>query len=227
MLVDGSIAASSGATVAAGATLGGHGTVPGIDGAGLVSPGSSPGIFTAASVDGSGGLDFAFEFTAPGDPDYGNALASINDVLRLTDADPFSATPLEFDGSDPDNTVDIYFDMDIVGVGDTFRGGFFTDRNADFLSDIAGAEYNYYVRGDGHGHVEFLGTNYYSLEDYLGVAGFSVSTVPELAHFVGGDAQGYVMQLTAVPEPGALVLMAVGALGLIACWWRRRHRTTR
>jgi hypothetical protein len=120
LLVDGSIASSSGATVAGGATLGGSGFVPVIRGAGRGSPGDSPGILTAPSVDPAGGLDFALEFTA-GSPDYGNAAASINDVLRLTDADPF------IDSLGAANNVSLYFNVDTLSTGETFKGGFFTD----------------------------------------------------------------------------------------------------
>ena len=92
LLVNGSIASSSGVSVASGATLGGSGSVPTISGAGLVSVGNSPGILTAPSVTTSGGVDFAMEFTHTGSPTYGSPTASVNDVLHLTGATPFSRT---------------------------------------------------------------------------------------------------------------------------------------
>src|SRR5439155_13740972 len=44
LLVDGSIFSSSGVSVAGGATLGGHGNVSAISGAGTIAPGDSPGF---------------------------------------------------------------------------------------------------------------------------------------------------------------------------------------
>ncbi|MCC5851139.1 MAG: autotransporter-associated beta strand repeat-containing protein, partial [Verrucomicrobia bacterium] len=85
LLINGNHSAATGAvTVAAGGTLGGSGRIGGaILGAGLVSPGNSPGIFTAVSVTGSEGTDFAFEFGQIGAPTWSAAAASGNDVLRL------------------------------------------------------------------------------------------------------------------------------------------------
>ena len=74
--------------VGSGATLGGAGFVTGaIGGAGLVSPGNSPGILTAGSLDPSGGTDFIFEITRSA-PNFLDREASVNDVLRLTDPTP-------------------------------------------------------------------------------------------------------------------------------------------
>lgn len=217
LLVHGSIATSPSVTVAAGATLGGRGAVPAILGAGLVSPGASPGILTAPSVDPALGLDFAFEFTAAGSPDYSGAAASVNDVLRLTSASAPFASAL-----DADNRVDIYLNVADVSVGDVFRGGFYTDLDADFLALIEGADFRYFLLGDGGGTHAFGGVDYYTLDEFGAVPGFAVSTAAENALFASGPAAGFVMQLTAVPEPGTLLLAALGVL-LLAVFGRRRR----
>ena len=82
----GTVVSSAGTlAVGSGATLGGVGFVTGaIGGAGLVSPGNSPGILTAGSLDPSGSTDFVFEITGS-TPNFGDREASVNDVLRLTD----------------------------------------------------------------------------------------------------------------------------------------------
>jgi len=81
-------------TVRVSGTLGGSGRFLGtIEGGGQVGPGNSPGILTAAATDPTEGMDYNFEFTSTGMPTYSNNTASVNDVLRLTDATtPFTAS---------------------------------------------------------------------------------------------------------------------------------------
>ena len=110
-----------------------------VTGAGLGSPGNSPGILTVSQTDPSGGMDFAFELTAIGDPLWSNAGASVNDVWRNTPgSDPFAGGTF-----DSDNVIDIYFGVGVLASGDMFRGGFFTDFNSDFLSTVS-AEFRSY-----------------------------------------------------------------------------------
>jgi autotransporter-associated beta strand protein len=200
--VDGSIVNSSEVNVAAGAWLAGSGLVPGISGAGLVSPGASPGILTAPLADPAGGLDFAFEFTAPGSPNYATPAASINDVLSLTESTPFTSA------LDADNTVSIYFDVAQISVGDTFRGGFFVDSETfDLLAVVADADLQFFVRGDGGGNVAFNDTNYYPIAELYPGLPFELSTALE--------NNGQVLQLTATPEPASLVAwFSVGVAGM-------------
>ena len=117
--------------VGSGATLGGAGFVTGaIGGAGLVSPGNSPGILTAGSLDPSGGTDFVFEITGS-TPSFGNRDASVNDVLRLTDPTAPFASALG-----AGNVVNVLFNLSGLAPVEqgTFKGGFFTDLNTNFLS---------------------------------------------------------------------------------------------
>lgn len=210
LAVDGST--TSAATVAAGATLGGRGSVGAIGGAGLVAPGNSPGILTATAVDGSAGLDFAFELGAVGDPLWSDASASVNDVLRLTSANPF-ASPL-----DADNRIDLFLGVASLALGDTFRGGLFTDRDTSFLAEIQAAELRVHLL-DSSGD-RFHNGVAYSL--YQGPLTLELDTVAALATFSSGSQAGYVMQLAAIPEPSTQGL-ALGALGLAATALRRRR----
>ena len=200
-------------------TLQGSGTVVGsIGGSGMVSPGTSPGILTATAVSPSDGLDFAFEFTATGSPDYTDTTQSVNDVLRLTDPSAPFAGPLGVE-----NVVDVYLDVTDLSLGDTFRGGFYTDRGSEFLADIVDGTLSIWIAGSG-GSREFGGKFYYAFEDLAPVGGILLSTVPETALFATGSVDGYVMQLSAVPEPSTLLLAALGMLGLGIAGWRRRRR---
>jgi autotransporter-associated beta strand protein len=202
--VSGDLSASSGVEVGAYGTVAGSGVVAGLSGSGLVSPGNSPGILTTSSIDPTGGLDFQFEFTALGGPDYTDAAASIQDVLRITDASPFSSS------LSAANTVEIYLDVAGVNDGDTYQGGFFTDTASDFLGQISGADFQYYLATPG-GSVSYNGVTY---ELYSGPLSFELSTVADTADFAGGSVDGQVMQFVVVPEMSSLAL--AGVLGVCA-----------
>jgi autotransporter-associated beta strand protein len=209
LAVDGSIAASSGVSVASGATLGGTGTVSAITGAGLIAPGNSAGILTSPSADLSGGLGFAFEFTQAGEPTWGSATASGNDVLRLTDP----TTPLIGTATGA-NVFNIYF----LEANQTYLGGLFTDLTSSFESLIADATFNYFVQ-DAGGAITYEGFTY--SEFSAGNVTRSTVQVAE-ADFAGGTVTGgYTMQFVVVPEPSAWLL---AALGLAAAGQTTRRR---
>ena len=205
LLVNGSIQ-GAGVTVDQGATLGGSGRVPSIAGAGLVSPGTTFGILTASSLDPSAGLDFAFELSSLGQPEYTHPTGSVNDLLRLLDGaftSPFNA----------ENNLDIYFDVPSLVTGGLFDGGFFTDGTADFLPMLSGATTNYFVKGNGHGTHVFNNESYYTLSEYNPNLWIDLSTTTQHAIFAGGVVDGRVTQFVVVPEPSALVLMIGGLAG--------------
>lgn len=219
LAVNGSIASSSGVSVAAGATLGGSGAVPSISGAGLVGPGNSPGILTTPTIDVNGGIDVAFEFTGTGNPAYGSSSASINDVLRLTTGISGTATGA--------NVVGVYFSS--LTAGDVFRGGFYIDTAVDaggraavtdLLTDAAWA---YYVVGDGNGTHEYGGNTYYTLAEYDPNLSIEWAVVAEQANFGSGFVNGAVTQFTAVPEPGGAWLASAAIGLLLARLWMRRN----
>ena len=203
LVVNGSILSSvalSGST-----SLGGSGSVGAISGAGLVGPGNSPGILTAPSVDPTGGLSFAFEFTQAA-PNYASASASGNDLLSLTGGTPFTTALTSA------NTVNIYFTQSAVELG-TLTGGFFTSLQSDFLNSISSATYQYFVQ-DAAGSTLYNGSAYKTLAQYDSAKTVSVTTVAANG--------GQVMQMVVVPEPGAIALAGVGIA--LAGWALRGRR---
>jgi len=231
--VNGSL--TSNATVSGG-VLGGVGTISGtISGAGTVNPGNSPGILTAAAVDPSAGTDFVFEFSGTA-PNYGDASASVNDVLRLTDPTaPFTSALTAANTK----TLFLNFIKDQLLLGaegaiTELAGGFFTDAASDFAALLNNETWNnagfqVYVLGDGFGTDNALnGQGYYNWRNpamFGWDQSLFLSTVPQTADFGSGDVNGQVMLLTvAVPEPSTL---ALGAAGLVsAAWLRHRRRRT-
>lgn len=208
--------ANSAVTVAAGASLAGSGRVGTIAGAGSIDPGNSPGITTATSVDASGGLTFNFEFTSI-NPSFSNASASLNDVLRLTDlSTPFVASLASL------NTVNVYFNVNALTDGQTYTGGFFTDANLDFLSQIADATFNYYLK-------DAAGTNSYGGQTYSVLDGFTIdlTTTAQSADFGGGTVNGQISQFEVVPEPSTYALLLMTGAGALYAWGRRRRSNTK
>jgi hypothetical protein len=172
-----------------------------VGGAGMVAPGASPGILAATATDPSGGLDYSFEMTALGDPTWSAAAASVNDVLRLTDA----AAPITAALSSG-NTVSVNFAI-ALNLGDVVRGGFFTDLNSDFASSVSGADWQYTFTGG-------------SLPGGASI----VSSVTQVAsaNFASGTiTNGWVTTFTVMPEPSAMVLAAFSAISLAIAVKRR------
>jgi hypothetical protein len=212
LVINGAVASTS---VVVNGSLGGSGTMANatLSGSGSINPGNSPGILTAADTDPTGGLDYNFEFTAANtSPTWSNATASVNDVLRLTDATtPFNAS---LAGS---NIISIYLNVGSLSMGQTFTGGFYTDASADFLSSINSATFQYLLADVGG--TDYNGTNY---SVYAGLYTFDVATVlVGSANFAGGTVtNGYVSQFTVIPEPNVAALL--GGLGTILLLRRRR-----
>ncbi len=210
--VNGSLAGSA-VTVESGASLGGSGTVGAISGAGAVGPGNSPGILTAPSVDPSSGLSFHFEFTSL-NPVYSDATGSLNDVLRLTDTTkPFTELLTA------DNVINIYFNVDVFKAGQVYTGGFFTDAQIEFLEQISGASYNYYVK-DAAGEFVYNDEKYASLDEPWDI---ELSTITQSADFADGEVEGRVMKLEVVPEPSTYALLMLGVVALGFHFWHRRR----
>jgi autotransporter-associated beta strand protein len=210
LIITGAVASTS---VVVDGSLGGSGVMANatLSGSGSVNPGNSPGILTAAATDPAGGLDYNFEFTAANAlPTWNAPAASGNDVLRLTDA----STPFT-DALGGTNTVTIYLDVPSLAEGNVFTGGFYTDKDADFLSAVSSATFQYFLADDGGATI--YGGNAYTA--YTGPFTFSLATVAQPADFGAGEVNGYVTQFTVIPEPRAALL---GGLGLLALLRRRR-----
>ena len=212
LVLNGSVASNS-VVVASGASLGGSGVMANatLSGGGSINPGNSPGILTVAATDPTGGLSYNFEFTAANTlPAWASPSDSINDVLRLTSAsDPFTVNLTDV------NAINLYLGVGSVTAGDVFTGGFFTDRNADFLGAISSATFNFFI-ADNSGTISYLDQNYTLLDSSL----FSLSTVSMTADFGSGNVNGFVTQFTVIPEPSVTLLGGLGALALL----RRRRK---
>ena len=212
---------SSVAVLLNGGRLEGNGSVKTIGGTGTVLPGTSPGILTAQSVNVTNGIDFSFEFTAPGAPAYSTPATSINDILRLTDATPLIGT---FDSS---NVVNLFLSVATLSQSDLFQGGFFT--GSDQTAALAGASFQTWVLGNGLGtDITYNSQSYYSLANYnaLGNAPLSVNVamVAASADFGTGSVGGFVSQVTAVPEPQAWLL---ATMGMVLAGWANHARRRR
>jgi autotransporter-associated beta strand protein len=213
LIVNGTLASSS---LVVNGSLGGSGVLANatLSGSGSIDPGNSPGIMTALATDPTGGLAYNFEFTAANvDPTWNAPMASVNDVLRLTDATPFTAN------LDASNVVSVYLDVASITAGDVFTGGFYTDNNLDFLASIEDATFAFYL-ADPSGSVNYNGLDY---DLYTGPNTFTVSTVAKTADFGSGPISGYSTQFLVVPEPATLALLGAG-LGLLGLHVARRRK---
>jgi autotransporter-associated beta strand protein len=223
LLVNGTLA--SNVTVASSGTLGGSGVIQAmIAGVGLVSPGNSPGILIAGMFDPTDGLRAAFEFTASA-PNYTvSGSGALNDVLRLTDANPFNSASLS-----SANVVDVYFDVDSLVTGDTFEGGFFTTQtDSQLLGSVQNANYSFWAKTtSGPGTRIFNGVTYGPISDvYSTITNVLVTTLPKTAtdFGIGGTVpSGSVTAFIIVPEPSATFSMACGAAIMAAMRLARRR----
>jgi autotransporter-associated beta strand protein len=187
-----------------------------LSGSGAVDPGNSPGLATVGEIDPSGGIDFNFEFTKQGAPDFANPAAIGNDVLRVNHADPFTS-PLS-----SANTINLYLTADAFNGGNTnIRGGFFTDYElpADLQADIDSAQLHIFI-ADPSGATTYNGNTYSPLN--LASYNFDFTAVAQSAQFGVETVNGSItdLQITAVPEPTSAALL-VAMLGVAVVCPRR------
>ena len=215
-LANSSTTTTSDLSIGSGSTLAGTGGTSGqIKGSGLLSPGNSPGILTSGSVDLTGGIDFAFEFTAGGAPTYSMATNSKNDLLHLTSG----STP--FSGSfSADNTVSFYFNdaglsASLASVTPTtYMGGFFVDtQNFNIAGLLSSATLQYFIAA-ANGTTSFNGVNYDLMSNEVADRIILSNVNQSGADFTTGTVNGTVLGVMAVPEPssGSLLLAGIGSL---------------
>ena len=179
-------------------------------------------------MDPSAGTDFSFEMTGTGAPAWSLASASVNDVLHLTSASPFTNNST----LNSSNAVNIYFQVASLAAGDTFQGGFFTDATlaqSNLLTNVSTGQFNYFVQGNGSGSNVYNGVHYYTFAEYLGlvpsITGVTMSTqTVASANFATGTVtNGQVVELVIVPEPDTMIFAGIG-IGM-AAWsiWKRRR----
>ena len=214
-LANSSTTTTSDLSIGSGSTLAGTGGTSGqIKGSGLLSPGNSPGILTSGSVDLSGGIDFAFEFTAAGAPTYSQATNSKNDLLHLTSG----STP--FSGSfSAGNTVSLYFNDAglsaslLSATPTTYLGGFFVDSTFNIAGLLSTANMQYFIAASG-GTTSFNGVNYNLMSNEVASRMILSNVNQSAADFSTGTVNGTVLGVMAVPEPssGSLLLAGIGSL---------------
>jgi hypothetical protein len=215
-LANSSTTTTSDLSIGSGSTLAGTGGTSGqIKGSGLLSPGNSPGILTSGSVDLTGGIDFAFEFTAAGAPTYSQAGNSKNDLLHLTSGStPFSG-PFT-----TGNTVSFYFNdaglsASLASVTPTtYLGGFFVDSSSfDIAGLLSNATKQYFIAAAG-GSTSFNGVSYNLMSNEVADRIILSNVNQSGADFTTGTVNGTVLGVMAVPEPssGSLLLAGIGSL---------------
>lgn len=192
LVVNGSIASAASLQIASRGQVRGRGNLPSVSGSGRIAPGvdSQPAILTAHSLQADTGLAFDFELRAM-QADYADAANSQNSLLRLTHPTPF-ASPLS-----ANNQIRFFINRPQIVAEDTFRGGFFTDSEADFSAMLESASIEVYLL-DVEGDVSFDDTSY-SL--YSGNYDYRILTQPETADFDAGVVNGRVLVLEFSPEP--------------------------
>jgi len=216
-LANSSSTTTSDLSIGSGSTLAGTGGTSGqIKGSGLLSPGNSPGILTSGSVDLSGGIDFAFEFTAAGAPTYSLAGNSKNDLLHLTSG----STPFSGGSFSTGNTVSFYFndaglDASLASVTrTTYLGGFFVDSSSfDIAGLLSNATKQYFIAAAG-GSTSFNGVSYNLMSNEVADRIILSNVNQSGADFTTGTVNGTVLGVMAVPEPssGSLLLAGIGSL---------------
>ena len=226
VLTSGDVIVEPGAVFIVNGTLGGeggeliiHGTLMGrgtinkncrLEGNGMLSPGEPSTIQTLSAIQVTGApLAFSFEIGAA-EPNYAAPSNSLNDLVRLTSvAAPFA----DASGSGPaalssDTLIDVYFLWADPAMG-RYKAEFFAET--DFTGAIADATFQYW-RLDPHGTRLYNGNFYSPLDASL----VDWSVVPETALFGSVPVSGYITQLTIVPEPMTLGLLAIGGAVLLA-----------
>lgn len=226
LIVNGGLAGD--VVVSAGAMLGGAGVLgKTLSGAGTISVGNSPGIGDAGAADPILGTDWDFEITGTAPTWAAGTSASVNDVLRLTDATPFLSSL----GSD--NAVNVLFNIGATPIEQgSYLGGFFIDNESfNLATALAAGTFRYWVAGEygseGQRQQFNVGADgtpvWYSLltaYDSSLTASYVISQ--KTVNFGSGTITGAVTQFVVVPEPGGVIVASIGVA--IVAWSLRKQR---
>jgi len=184
LLVDGSLGASSAVGVAAGATLGGNGTIGGnLTLQGTLSPGASTGSLAVGRIVFDAASVFVYE------TDSSAPASSAGDLLVVAgDVDILAGAAIQF--SDLSQSPAAFAPgtiLSLVNYGGEWNGGFFS-LNGNSL---------------GQGNHFTAGGTVWSI-DYTATSGG--------LNFQADQIAGKFINITAVPEPSVVALLALGAL---------------
>lgn len=193
LLVNGTVA-SSAFSVASGATLGGTGTIGGaVNVSGVLSPGASVGTLGSGTLSFTTGSTFAIDVDSTVAIGAGADLQQVTGALNLTGIVDLTLADLATAGTTTafaNNTV-----FSLINYTGAWNTGTFT-YNGNALAD---------------GATFAAGLNIWQI-DYNANTGGS--------NFTGEYLSGNFVNITAVPEPAALLL---GSLGLLTLLRRKRN----
>ncbi len=163
--------------------LEGFGRVGHVAGAGRVQPGPGATLLTAETL--ADGVQARFTLGRTGSPHYGSPSASGNALLRLTDSPPFPA-PLT-----AATTLAFFLTQGEPTAETVFRGGIFTDADADFHALIEQADIRLHVP-DPEGEIEHEGVHYRAYDGPLTPV---ADTAAAHASFPDGAVYGRVQRI--------------------------------
>ncbi|NCY03954.1 MAG: PEP-CTERM sorting domain-containing protein, partial [Planctomycetia bacterium] len=164
----------------------------------------------------TGGVSFNFEFTAANtDPNWADAANSINDVLHLTGATPFTSSLTSA------NVINVFFDTSVQNGGEFFGGFFASISSAEMLSSIQNGTFNFFEVGSvpGQDQIVYNGMTYHRLVG--GIVMVQTQNVAS-ANFADGTVSGVTTSFVVVPEPSTAALAFIGVGSLLVLWRRRR-----
>jgi len=168
--------------VAADGVISGYGRVGALHGTGTVA---LDGVMLQSSS--AEGLDYDLSFNHIGTPDYLNASACSNSLLRLLSI---------YAGSEP-SVINFYLDCPSLEAGNRLRGGIFVEGQAGLADFLKQAAIRFFMP-DLNGTWNFNGRTY---SIYTGVLPLTATVMPEVADFGDGPRSGQVIEIRVAGPP--------------------------